>query len=230
MDALLTDVKPDIAHLHNIYHQLSPSILTSLKRHGVPTVMTLHDYKLVCANGILLSHKGLCEACAGFHFGHAVLNRCIKDSVSKSAVCTIEMWLHTWLRLYEHGVDVFITPSEFLRRRMIDQRGISPERVVHIPNAVDVTKYKPCFENQNYALYYGRLESYKGVFLLLEAMARIPQTQLIIAGAGTAEREMDALIKKRGLRNVKMIGFQTGDALQEVIRGAAAVVVPPICH
>src|SRR3989338_549185 len=57
MEELIQDERPDIAHLFNIYHQLSPSILYSLKRHSVPIVMTLNDYKMACASYLLL-YKG----------------------------------------------------------------------------------------------------------------------------------------------------------------------------
>jgi len=48
--ALIRDFKPDIAHLHNIYHHLSPSVISELKKHKIPVVKTLHDYKLISPN------------------------------------------------------------------------------------------------------------------------------------------------------------------------------------
>ena len=48
ISGLLDEARPDIAHLHNIHHQISPSIIPLLKKRGLPVVMTLHDYKMVC--------------------------------------------------------------------------------------------------------------------------------------------------------------------------------------
>jgi len=45
VNKLLDDFKPEIVHIHNIYHQISPSILSAIKKRGIPVVMTVHDYK-----------------------------------------------------------------------------------------------------------------------------------------------------------------------------------------
>ena len=76
MDAVLDRVRPDVVHLHNIYHQLSPSILRPVKRRGIPTVMTLHDYKLACPTYQFLDNGKICEACIPRKFRNAALKAC----------------------------------------------------------------------------------------------------------------------------------------------------------
>ena len=92
--ALLDEHKVDVAHLHNIHHQISPSILHELKRRNIPVVMTLHDYKMVCPSYSLLAHGLLCAACTGGTFYHAIQKRCVKGSLAKSALAAAEMYLH----------------------------------------------------------------------------------------------------------------------------------------
>ena len=111
LDELLRIEKPDIAHLHNIYHHLSPAIIGTLKNHGVPVVMTLHDYKLVCPAYKLFTRGRICEKCRGKHFFWCFVNKCVKKSYLKSLVCALEVLLH---RKYYNQVDRFISPSRFL--------------------------------------------------------------------------------------------------------------------
>ena len=95
MDAVLADFRPDVVHMHNIYHQLSPSVLRPVARRRIPAVMTLHDYKLACPTYQFLDHGNLCQACLGGHFQHAILRRCKDGSLGSSAVMAGELFVHT---------------------------------------------------------------------------------------------------------------------------------------
>jgi glycosyltransferase involved in cell wall biosynthesis len=100
MEEVVRSFRPDVAHLHNIYHQLSPSVLRPLARAGVPAVMTLHDYKLICPTYLLLDHGRICEACLDGFFAHAVARRCKDDSLGASATLALESTVHRLTRAY----------------------------------------------------------------------------------------------------------------------------------
>ena len=127
MEAVLDEFQPDVVHLHNVYHQLSPSILGPLARRGVPAVMTLHDYKLTCPTYRMLDHGQICNACVGGHFHNAVLKRCNRGSLGASAVVAIETAVHRRMGAYR-PVGVFICPSRFIARTM--RSTISAARIV----------------------------------------------------------------------------------------------------
>src|SRR5262249_48770565 len=91
LNSLIVQERPDVAHLNNIYHQISPSILHTLKEHGIPTVMTLRDYKIVCASYLMRTKKGICEACRNGRYYQAFVKGCVKDSEAKSLLNTLEM-------------------------------------------------------------------------------------------------------------------------------------------
>ena len=135
MGVLLAHRPVDLAHVHNIYHQLSPSLLAPLHKRGIPVVMTVHDFKLVCPVYSLLSNGQICERCVGHGFSHAVRHRCNRGSLSGSMLVAGETWLHRRLRLYRDGIDLFITPSAFARDRMVTS-GYPSDRIVVIPNCV----------------------------------------------------------------------------------------------
>ena len=133
MGVLLAHRPVDLAHVHNIYHQLSPSLLAPLHERGIPVVMTVHDFKLVCPVYSLLSNGQICERCVSHGFSHAMRQRCNRGSLSGSMLVAGETWLHRRMRLYRDGIDLFITPSAFARDRMVTS-GYPPDRIVVIPN------------------------------------------------------------------------------------------------
>jgi len=84
LEALIKETKPDVAHLHNVYHHLSPSILPVLKKYNIPVVMTLHDLRLLCPAIHMLRQGEFCERCKGGRFHQAVLGKCVKESRAAS--------------------------------------------------------------------------------------------------------------------------------------------------
>lgn len=226
IEQLISDTKPDIAHLHNIYHQLSPSILVALKRAGIPTVLTLHDGKLMCANMLFISHGEVCERCAGRWFHHAVLRRCVKDSYSASLVCCVEETLHRVMRIYEKNVDLFISPSQFLRDKLVECGRLPEDKVRVLYNYAHVGTTPPATSSGDYGLYLGRVETYKGVGTLLDACRRNPDIPVRIAGDGGYLRTAQDRCRDEGIHNVEFAGFVTGDVLSALVAGARFVLVP----
>ena len=222
-DLLDAEAPFDVAHLHNTYHQLSPSFLASLRAAGVPVVMTVHDYKLVCPVYTLTSHGEMCERCVGGHFTNAVRRRCNRGSLSGSALVAGETWLHSRLHLWERGVDMFVTPSSYLRDRLV-AGGYPPERVVAVPNFVDPDEFVAADGPGEGFLYLGRLSHEKGVETLIEAAAGT-DARITIAGDGPERARLEALAGSSGAL-VEFTGHVTPDRVRELTAAARAVVVP----
>src|SRR6266508_1295261 len=117
MDAVARELRPDVAHLHNVYHQLSPSVLRPLAERGVPVVLTLHDYKLACPSYQLLDHGSVCQACLGGRFHRAALRRCKDGSLGASLVLALESSAHRAMGAWD-PVRTFISPSRFMATTM----------------------------------------------------------------------------------------------------------------
>lgn len=225
LEALLRDERPDVAHLNNIYHQLSPSILHTLKQHRVPIVMTLRDYKLVCGSYLLVANGRPCEACRGGRYYHSVVKSCVKRSRTKSLLSAAEMYLHhAILRIYDL-VDVFIAPSRFLQQKMADM-GFQ-RRIEHLPNCVDVERYLPRYDAPERSIvYFGRLSEEKGLFTLLRAMRGLPDLQLKLIGDGPLRSALEEEIRQADLANVHLMGSLVGDSLHEAVSRAMFTVLP----
>lgn len=220
---LIADTQPDIAHIHGIAHETSPSILPAIKAAGIPIVQTLHDYKLLCPNTSFISHGEVCERCKVHRYHNVVLHRCKRDSLPASLLAGVEMTVHKALRIYERNVDVFIAPSEFLRDKLIEYGIRTP--IVHLPNTVDVDSYEPCYTPENYFVYAGRLSEIKGVGTLLEAMQAVPQSRLYIAGQGEIEADLRTFADEHNITNVTFLGhLQAGELIPLVQRAAFAIV------
>lgn len=221
----LIDVeKPDIAHLHSIYHQLSPSILHVLKKRKIPIVMTLHDYKMVCPIYIMLRNGRVCDDCKNGRYYNCLSNKCFSGSILKSALGTVEMYLHHSIMKIYDLVDVFISPSIFLKNTL-EQMGFK-KPIKHIPHLLDAEKFIPSdnFEH-NVIVYFGRVSSEKGLFTLLDAVKGM-DVKLEIMGDGPQITELIDKINNENLTNVTFHGFLDKEIAYEKIKRSNFVVVP----
>lgn len=230
MSAFLDKFQPDIAHIHNMYHHISPSILPEIKKRGIPIVMTLHDYKLICPNYTMFHHGAVHEEDAGGWYLSCIGNACMKDSRLYSALGALEMIIHHKLwRVYKKYVDYFISPSEFLIHKCV-QFGWPRKKFVHIPHPAFVSSALHNGEDGDYVLYSGRLSEEKGLRVLLDAAKITPDVPYRIVGSGPLEAELRARIQHERISNVFLTGFKTGKALEHEISQARMVVVPSIWY
>ena len=224
MGELLKQFKPDIVHLHNFAHQISPSVLHILKRHRIPIVTTMHDYKMICASYILLNNGKVCELCRNGKYYNCFLQGCVKSSRAKSLLNTIEMYLHhNILHIYDL-INVFISPSMFLKNKL-EEMGFKG-KIVYIPNFVDVLEYEPKYGwEEKIIVYFGRLSQGKGIRTLIEAVKRL-DVKLKIIGDGPIREELERMVKGESISNVEFLGYKTGDDLKNEIKKSMFVVVP----
>lgn len=226
MDAMLDRVRPDVVHLHNIYHQLSPSILRPIARRGIPTVMTLHDYKLACPTYQFLDNGKICEACIPRRFHNAARRRCNRGSLNASVLATVELAAHTFLGAYD-PVDVLVCPSEFMLAKM-QEAEVYPDRLTHIPHFCDLSQIAPATAPGAGVLYAGRLSSEKGVDVLIDAAALLPAgVDVTIAGDGPEMAALRTRAEAAGVADrVRFVGRLPSGDLHELMRQSAVVVAP----
>jgi glycosyltransferase involved in cell wall biosynthesis len=221
---MIEDFRPDIAHVRNIYHHLSPSILWELKAHKVPVVYHLNDFKLLCPSYNLVSHGEACEACKGGAFWHATTSRCY-PGIGASVVLMAEAYVQQWLGTYRQCVDLFIAPSQFVRDKFVEHGwdGAKFEILSHFQEVHKVSQ--PGFM-KNGLLYFGRLSAEKGVDDLVRSMQQVPQMQLVIAGDGPQRRELEGLAGSLRLRNVEFVGHVGGAERDALIARSQFTVLP----
>lgn len=218
---LIDKERPDIAHLHNIYHQITPSIIPLLKRHGIPVVLTLHDSKLICPGYLMLNKGHICQECSGKYFWKPLTLNC-QTSRLQGLLLMLEAYWHL-LRASYDGVDLFLAPSQFMAD-LVSQR-IPKEKIWIHPNGIDTTISNLTGDDHGYALFVGRISSEKGIETLLKAYELCGRSfPLKIIGIGP---DVDNL--RSSYPHVEFSGYREGDELYEFIRNAACVVVPSEC-
>jgi glycosyltransferase involved in cell wall biosynthesis len=216
--------RPDVVHLHTIYHQLSPSILKPLARRQIPVVMTLHDYKLICPTYARLDHGTPCDACLGGNFLEAVQRRCKNNSVTASAALAFETAIHRLLGAYS-AISVFICPSRFMRDSMTSGN-VYPERLMYIPHFFDCKQLAPRDGHGEGIVAAGRLSPEKGFDLLIDAVAQIPGAQLTILGDGPLDAELRAHAARVAGDRITFTGRTDRSTVLQHLRAARVAVVP----
>ncbi len=226
LQELIDEFQPDIAHLHNIYHQLSPSILHVLKKNQIPIVMTLHDYKIVSPSYTLFSRGKIWEETSGWK---AIADRVVDGSYMKSIVCACEKWLHSLLGSYKL-VDTLVSPSQFLAdecRRLGFKQDIKviPNPLLHIPEDNEE-------KVSGKIVFVGRLTIEKGVDVLIRAFALgLPTKKLHIIGDGPERASLESLVRELDMGGqVLFHGSLYGSALDREVLSAEALVVPSIWY
>ncbi|MDO5544251.1 MAG: glycosyltransferase family 4 protein [Eubacteriales bacterium] len=221
---VLEDFQPDVCHLNNFNYQLTPSILLEIakwKKEGHPcrVVFTAHDYQLVCPNH-MCSNPGTgenCEKCLGGHFLNCTKGKCIHGSTAKSAIGTLEAMLWNGCGVYKN-IDVMICCSEFLKTKM-DTNPLFAGKTLALHNFVDRIPYEKA-EKKDYVLYFGRFSREKGIETLIRVCRELPEIPFIFAGTGPLEGAL------AGGPNIQNVGFQSGQALENLIRQARFSVYP----
>lgn len=226
---MLDDFKPDVLHIHNLFYTASPAMVLVARQRGIPVVMTLHNYRLVCANGLLMrSGKTPCEDCltstvplAGIRYG------CFRDSPAQSAHLTLLTSVHR-LRNTWKQVNRFVVLTEFARQTFLrSSLRLDPRQVTVKPNAVSELGFTPLMGRADYFLYVGRLSEEKGIRVLLEA-AQQAEFPLHIIGDGP----LTSLVREAAsqLPYVQYLGAQPRAVVWEAIRQCRALVVPSVCY
>ncbi len=220
---LIRVARPDIAHAHNVYHHISPSIFGVLKDEGIPTVLTLHDLKLACPAYKMLTHDGICERCKGGKIWNVVAHKCVKDSYALSGTIALETLVHRTLQLYSRNVDRFVVPSRFYLEKFVEW-GWSRDKFIYIPNFVDTERFTPDSTPGKAFVYAGRLGPEKGLKTLIKAAA-LAGVPLRIIGTGPEEDTLRRLALATGTE-VEFLGYLAGENLQRAVKDSRALVLP----
>lgn len=228
IERMLAVIKPDVIHLHNIYHHLSSSILGPIRASGIPCVQTLHDYKLACPNYKMFVEGSPCERCKGGRYLEAVKHHCLSTHAGGNILAAIEMSMTKAMQSYERTVRVFICPSRFMADKMTEWGEPSAKMMV-IPNAVQASS-EPASRDGGYLFLAGRLSQEKGFDTLIRAMAQVTELKLKIAGIGPEESRLRALATSLDAKNVEFLGFLRRSEHASVWRRASALVAPSVWY
>lgn len=220
------DLRPDVAHVHNTWYAMSPSVLAGLSAAGIPVVTTLHNYRLTCANALLYRDGAPCTDCVGGSPWQGVRHRCYRGSVLQSAVAASGVALHGAGRTWAAHVQVFLALTAFARSIFV-AAGLPSAAILVRPNATaDPGPRSAPPSRSRTVLWVGRLVPEKGVDVLLEAWRQRTRhdldLELVIVGDGPQR----AALQRSAPPGVHLIGAQSPDRVRALLLAARALVFP----
>ncbi len=228
------EFQPDVVHVHNFWMSLSPSVLAACRASGAATVQTLHNFRLLCANALLLRDGRPCLDCVGNTPWRGVTRRCYRNSLAASAAVAGMITVNRLLRTWQHAVDAFIALSHHSRNQFV-AGDIPADRLFVKPNfREDPGQPARRPRESGTFVFAGRLSPEKGLDTLVEAwaLARLPEWfRLFIVGDGPARESLTNQARALGLdpSRVNFTGPRSPAEVMDLIGGARAVVLPSLC-
>ena len=215
--------RPDVMHVHNTVALVSPSAYQAATAAGVPVVQTLHNFRWICPQGLLLREGRACEDCVGRLPWRGVVHRCYRESALQSAVMGTTVAFHRSVGGLHRKVQRYIALNDFSRQLFV-RAGFPADRVVVKPNFVAPPAAATGAAPAARFLYVGRLSHEKGCEVLAQACRLAPQLRLDVVGAGPLEGLFT------GLPNVRLHGWRSAPEIAALMHGSLALVLPSICY
>lgn len=213
----------DLAHINNIMYRIGPSVVRFLKKRGIPVVYHLRDYNLMCGAINLMANGKVCDACSDYSFLSAFQKGC-KGLVGSVIISTTMFFYHKVMKYFD-DVDVFISPSSFLKNKY-HEMGFN-KRIEVLPNFLYSSKIEPAYgDTDNTYVFFGRISEEKGIMTLLRACAQLREIKFKIIGTGPQLEDAKAFVQANDLQNVRIMGYMKGEQLYDEVRAAKASIVP----
>jgi len=222
---LLNDFLPDVVHLNNVHTHISPIISNIAQKRKIPIIWTLHDYKLICPNYLFYRDEEVCELCSE-NLRSVIKMKCIKKNLLGSMLAYWES--KKWNRnILENNTNIFISPSKFLKNKMMDS-GFVSNKIVQIYNSIsftDIDKKKLVEDHlkSDYYVYFGRLTKEKGIETLLNAACMLKDFKLKIFGSGPLEEKLK---KQFNYEHIQFYGHKSWAELKVELLNAKFFVIP----
>lgn len=229
---LIREKQVDIVHVHNTLSLISPSVYYAAFSCKVPVIQTLHNFRMVCPNGLLFREGIVCEECIEKGLGCSLRHKCYRDSFLQTFVsCTI-LKIHRFLGTYRKIN--YIALTEFNKEKLLinnrKKNLFLPEKIFIKPHFTFQVPVEMPIEVKNQWLYVGRLEEEKGIRYLLETWCTLPEFMLVICGTGTQENWCKKYIEEHKMENVHFLGQQSPELVRQLMAESQALIFPSIWY
>lgn len=230
LSAIVYKEKPDVAHFHNIWYLISPSAYYACKDAGVPVVQTLHNFRIFCANGLLMRNGHICEKCVGRSPWNSVFYGCYRSSRLYSIPVAFTEWVHRVKETWANTIDAYITLTEFGKLKFIEA-GLPTNKLFVKPNFL-LNPPKPSYVKSDYVVFMGRLSEEKGIVTLINAARTLLDQSLSIKviGTGPLHEEYATTIKTAHLTNIELLGRKSSGDCFNLLLGAKMLIMPSISY
>lgn len=221
---------PDVIHVHNFFFTASPAVIIAAHKQQIPLVVTIQNYRLICANALLLRNNSVCELCVHHTFPwYGVKYKCYHESAVESAVVGLMGSVHKMAGTWKKKVDTYIVPARFMKWRLENSSLRLDTGLIKVKrNFIDDPGAGRFEQRDNFFLFVGRLAAEKGIAVLLNAFRALPDTHIVIAGDGP---DKEALVREfGGLPNVRFVGKKTKEEVIGLMKSCRALIFPSIWY
>ena len=231
MQRIAEEERPDVAHVHNVFPLISPALYVGLSRFRIPIVQTVHNFRLMCINGLFMRDGRICERCRDGNVISGVRFKCYRASYPLSALYAVSIGAHRRLRTFGR-IERFIALNEFVAGKMAESGIANVSKISILENFLPspLPEYRETGPRDPYVVFMGRLSQEKGIFTLLQAMRGLKNLGLKILGAGPLAESLKTQIRAQHLDNVQLLGFVKGEDKYRILRRALCCVVPSECY
>jgi glycosyltransferase involved in cell wall biosynthesis len=220
---------PDIIHIHNTFHMISPSIYSVCRELRVPVVQTLHNYRWLCPAGTFFRSGKSCEECIDHSLLRSIRYGCYRDSRPATASVALMLAVHRGLHTWDKSVTYYIAPTEFARTKFL-QAGFSAKKMFVKPNFIHPDP-RPGDGDGNCALFAGRLSPEVRVDMLLNAWSRLRNViPLVIIGDGPERPKLEEQVARLRLTNVTFQGHLPREKVIDAMHRARFLVFSSECY
>jgi len=217
VDRLLKNKKIDVCHVHNTLPLITPSIYYACKKNKVPVVQTLHNYRLICTNGLLMRDGQICEDCLGRSAYGAIAKKCYRNSAIQTYVVARMLQKNKHMGTWTNQVDAYLCLTEMAKQKFIDH-GLPENKLKVKPNFFSIEP-KAKNKKEHYLLYAGRVTQNKGLELI-KKLANDISIKIKIAGDGEMVEEF------RNIPTIELLGRKTHEETIDLALNAQAVLFP----
>ncbi len=239
----LNNNKPDIIHVHNFYHVLSPSILKAIekykKKNNCKVIMTVHDYHIACPNTGFISYNkdniNICDKCLDKKNHRVILNNCDKRGFSHSLLKGIRSILNYNYANNLAVIDLFLTPSKFMKEKI--KYIVDENKIEILKNPIfDIEKLQKIDENSTNLMefdlvFVGRLSKEKGILKFIEFLKENNlKYKFAVVGDGEEKEIIKDYVKNNYLDSIQLLGSKTHEEALEIIKKSRALVLPSVWY
>lgn len=224
LNTIIQKFKPEIIHVHNFFPLASPSIFFASSRNRIPTVVTFHNYRLICSNGILFRENKTCEKCINSTFSiSGIVHKCYRNSRLQTASLTTMTALHKLIKTWNNKIDGYICLTEFSKNKLVNSSLKLDKCKVYIKPNFSFEEKNKAQKRENFYLFVGRLSKEKGIKTLLE-LAK--QSEINLKIAGTGEMQEEVLTNSQQFSNIEYLGQRNKEELKELYSKCRALIFP----
>lgn len=221
--------KIDIVHIHNYSNLISPSIIYACKKCDIPVVQTVHNFRMLCPNGLFFRDNKICEDCPNKGLKCSIKHKCYHRSRLQTLFVALSLKIHRLTKIYKYVNFIFLT--DFNKSKFVEYnkkiKCFDENKFFVKPNFVDENDLPELtnIQKENHFVYAGRLSEEKGILDLVNIWDKVNNEKLIICGSGPLEKEIRDIIQEKNL-NIEIVGQLNHKNLLKKIAESKALIFP----